>query len=189
MRKLLTMSAAIILLGSSVAWSFDGERKGFVLGGGLGVASTNIEVKGEPSYDNEPAIGAHGLIGYGWNDMNMLVIEANLASYEAENSLLTVTVGWGGISWYHYFSPADRSFFTVAGLGMMNFDIHTEGPGGAYDSSADPGGGLLLGAGFSFSRHFQLGLYVSAGETSVGGLLPADFEHVNVSLLLSGVAF
>lgn len=189
MRRVLTMSVVIIILSSSVAWSFDGERRGFVLGGGLGAATTNIEVKGEPPYDDEAAVGAHVLIGYGWNELNMLVVEANLSAYEPDNSLLTVTVGFGGISWYHYFTPDNKSFFTVVGLGAMNYDIHVDDPSGDYDKSADPGGGLLLGAGYRFARHFQVAMYLSAGETSVSPNPSLDFEHVNVSVLVSAIAF
>jgi hypothetical protein len=40
------MSMAIVIGAFSVAWSFDGERKRLVLGGGLGVASADLEFKG-----------------------------------------------------------------------------------------------------------------------------------------------
>lgn len=189
MRKVLTMSVAIIILSSSMAWSFDGARKGFVLGGGAGLASADLEFKGQSVNPSETAGAAHVMIGYGFDNRNMLVLEGSAAVYETLdlNTTLTVTQGWWGIAWYHYFAPAAKSFYTVIGLGAMSYDISRPVPGGTLLSSADPGGGLMFGAGYSFSRHFQVGLHVARGETSVPGF--AEFDHVNVSVLLTAVAF
>jgi hypothetical protein len=69
--------------------------------------------------------------------------------------------GITGVSWYHYFSPEDASFFTIAGAGI--------GTSHFADSYSHPSGpGLVLGCGFQSGRHFQLAFRIAPAKGSRG---------------------
>lgn len=176
MKKVLLITVLCILVASS-AWSFDNMRKGFVLGGGLGMApSAKFSIDGFAGDVNKTGFGLNFLAGYGWDEFNMIVYEGNIAGY-SENSI-NVTQGFNGASWYHYFGPMGHSFYSTVGLGMYFFSIE--------QYSASPGGAILLGGGYEFSDHWQVGAYLASGKTSDG---PYDFKHTHFSILVSGVAF
>lgn len=176
MRKVLLVVSLVLLMMAS-GWSFDGNRKGFVLGGGLGLAPTaKFEIDNTSYSHSKAGIGLNLIIGYAWDEMNMIVYEGNIAGYS--ESGVDVTQGFNGASWYHYFGPQGKSFFTTVGLGAYVFSIDE------YD--ADPGGAILLGGGYEFARHWQVSAYFSVGKTSDG---PIDFNHNHFNILIGGVAF
>jgi len=185
-RFLTALSVALAMLPAASS-AFDGNRKGLVLGGGVGVspvARWSTEGIGESMV----GLGMHIVAGYAWDEHNVIVYEGNLTFFSSDyynstslfgSSSLLSAQGIDAASWYHYAGPAGRSFFTVVGLGLCVFDR-----GEAYHS--DSGGGYLLGGGYEFARHFQVGLYFSGGRTFDAG---HDFAHRHLSLLVSGFVF
>jgi len=185
MRKWALVAALVVLI-AAPASAFDGYRKGFVLGGGLGIApnaSWSWDYEGGED-DNGAGVGLNLLIGYSWDEHNMIVYEGNVVAYSTLEDL-TASQGFNGISWYHYFGPAGRSFFTAVGIGAYVFQL-TEDKGDRESASTDPGPGVLIGGGYEFARHVQVGAYLSFGRTSEFGI---DWEHTHASILVSAVAF
>ncbi|KAA3635809.1 MAG: hypothetical protein DWP97_04035 [Calditrichaeota bacterium] len=175
--KKLTLVLVLVLLCVSTGYSFDGMRKGFVLGGGLGFApSATFEIDGFQGQLDNSGVGLNLVIGYAWDEFNMIVYEGNVAAYSVEG--YDISQGFNGASWYHYFSEMGKSAYIVVGLGAYVFQVDQ------YD--ADPGGALLLGGGYEFARHWQVGAYFSTGKTSESSL---DFKHSHFNILVSGVAF
>ncbi len=186
MKRALPVLLIVVVMMLLTSSASGGLRKGIV-GGGLGVAPV---ARWSDGYFHErvSALALHLMGGYAWNENNMLVLEMNgtaFASKEYNSEWL-----WGsddlltsqffeGAAWYHYFGPAGNSLFTVAGLGLFVFDR-----GRHYHN--DPGGGYLIGGGYEFFRHFQIGLYLSGGRTFDAG---QSFGHNNLNLLASAVAF
>ncbi len=169
----------IVFLGfATMASGFNGERKGFVLGGGIGFAPV-IKTSVLSSKDESSGLGVNLLIGYAWDDKNMIVYEGNASGFTIENTDLTVTQGYYGANWYHYFGPAGRSAFTAIGIGIYQYKIEK------FDAN-DPGFAVIFGGGFEFARHWQVGGYLSFGKTSFG---PWEFDHTNFNILISTVAF
>ena len=121
-------------------------------------------------------------LGYGWDEMNMVVVEANGTSFTSDYGDASILQTFAGVSWYHYFAPPGKGFWTTVGLGTMNFDFELSGISG----SNDPGIGILAGGGYEFARHFQAGVYLGWGKTSEPGL---DYSHLNVSVAVNAVAF
>lgn len=160
--------------------AFDGQRKGFILGGGLGLAplvkSKISEGSNSVSFEKSGA-GVHLFIGYGWDNKNLILYEGNVAGFESNSS--TIAQGIDAISWYHYFGPMGKSFFSTVGAGLYSYD--EDGPF-EFESKA----GVLLGGGYEFNKHWQVGQYISAGKTESRGV---DTDHTTVSVLVSGVAF
>lgn len=178
-----TICAVIVLAVATPSHAFNGKRKGFVLGGGLGVAPlARIEVG---SYDeSRVGVASNFLIGYGWDEQNLLVFEGNGTSYKPDAGPDAMfSQGFGGPAFYHYFKPAAPTFFTVAGVGFYSFWYDIED--GEEDSN-DSGLGLMGGVGYEFSRHWQVSLVVNGGKTDGPS---NDATHLNVEVLIGGVAF
>ena len=194
MKRILPALLLSVAFLSSSALAFDGNRKGFVLGGGLGIApaitvsadlKATIEDVGELTIygveDTRAGAAVHFVIGYAWDNHNMVVYEGNGAAFEDND--VVVSQSFNGASWYHYFGPIGRSAFTVAGLGLYGFDTDKT-------DRADYGGGMLLGGGYEFSPHWQVGGYLSFGQTSYSeGIAKLDLKHSTLSILISGIAF
>jgi hypothetical protein len=186
-KRFLAALAVALVSSPFAAAAFDGNRKGIVLGGGMGLSPTarwSAELASECKF----GVGVHFFAGYAWDEQNMVGYEKNGTVYHSKyynsdslvgsGDLLTAQ-GFQGASWYHYWEQPARALFTVVGLGFCEFDR-----GEGYHS--DPGGAYLLGTGYQFTRRLQAGLYYSAGRTSDAG---HDFAHRHLSLLVSYFAF
>lgn len=182
MKRLVLITLAAVLLMAASAGAFDGLRKGFVLGGGLGLAPTadwDFEVSGVSIGEDGSGMGLNLLIGYAWDGQNMIVYEGNVCSWTSDLVDETITQGFNGASWYHYFGPTGKSFFTATGIGYYVFNVET------YEDNK-PAFGLLLGGGYEFARHVQVAAYFSTGKTKDSGI---DFSHTHFNILVSAVAF
>lgn len=183
MRQVFAMACVALLLLCATSMAFNGQRRGFVLGGGLGIAPTaswKVDVVGDLGVEQSgPGVGLNFIIGGGFDDMNLLVYEGNVAGWHDDFFDESASQGFNGAAWYHYYGPAGKSAFTTVGLGFYVFQEEH------YDSN-DPGLGVLLGGGYEFSKHWQAGGYLSFGKTSSGGV---DFNHHHISLLVSVIAF
>jgi hypothetical protein len=177
----------------ATSWAFDGTRKGFVLGGGLGFSPVTkwsgdgfYKLQNVNTDETKAGVGVQIIAGYAWDEHNMIVYELNGTGYRS-GYLHSDLYGdkrdlaqlFDGASWYHYFGPAGRSAFTTVGVGLFHFQV-------GDDDSGDPGGAIQIGGGYEFARHFQFGLYISSGKSSLGD---ADFTHSQISFLVSGMAF
>ncbi len=183
MKKSLLLLAILSVVCTS-AWGFDGTRKGFVLGGGLGFAPAAKWSAG-PLDETKAGVGAQILIGYAWDEQNMIVYEGNIAVYNSDmlysikNNKNGIGQGFDGASYYHYFGPVGHSAFMTGGIGLYYFKV------GDADAN-DPGGAIQIGGGYEFARHFQFGAYFSAGKTTLSGV---DFNHSQFNILVSAIAF
>lgn len=182
-----TLVILLVVFSVSPASAFDGLRKGFVLGGGLGIAPTS---SWDVGFDDDSNVGTGGnlFIGYGWNEFNMIVYEGNFTIYNTTLEDHSAVQGFTGVAWYHFFGPIGRSFFTVAGLGIYRFET--------FPTVNNSGTGALLGIGYDLARHIQAAVYLSAGKTSESSHIDGqrshanvDWDHTHINVLVSAVAF
>jgi hypothetical protein len=182
------MSLLAFLLVGAGANAFDGNRKGFVLGGGLGFAPLARWEVDVPIYGGEAAIKDENagvalnlMIGYAWDERNMIVYEGNVAGFTVGvlNEDWTAVQGFNGASYYHYFGVPGKTAFITLGAGLYYFQVED------FDSN-DPGGAFQLGGGYEFARHWQVGLYLGAGKTKSAGV---SFDHAHLNALVGVVAF
>ena len=187
MRRTAVITMLLAIVSVSTATGFDGHRKGFVLGGGIGFAPV-AKWSVEESFlghtvlsveETRAGVGLNMLIGYAWDENNMIIYEGNAVGYWSEIRDESIGQGFGGAAWYHYYGAKGKSGFTTAGLGLYSFDPETR-------DANDGGFGMLLGGGYEFARHWQVGGYLSFGTSSYHGL---DYRHSHLSVLVSGVAF
>jgi len=171
----------ILLIPTSV-FPFDGQRKGFNAGLGIGFSpSTNFDIQNSVDESNS-AFTVKVLVGYGFDDKNLLtyqIIGNSIKSKVLDNS--EIVQGLDGIQWYHYFrGPSGDKIFVSAGIGAMVFAT-------PYSNLGGRGLGFELGTGYELKRHFQLELFYIWGETDSGNNRTAD--HTMLVFLLSAHAF
>lgn len=181
MRQVLVVVLVIVLCAAGSSMAFDGMRKGFVLGGGLGLAPTSSIKFG--IYDESAAgLGLNFVIGGAFNEQNMLVYEGNVTSWKADVVDASIAQGFNGVAWYHYFGPLGKSAFATIGLGAYVFSAD------GYEDN-EPGFGFLIGGGYEFSKHWQVGAYLASGTTSDADFSQIEYDHTHFSILVSGIAF
>ena len=121
MKRALAMALLLFLSATASAGVFDGKRKGFVVGVGFGGAPYthwSTQVQGIDFGEDLFGLGYNLLVGYGVDEHNILAAEANLVSFHSDMYYVGLIGGFGGCSWYHYFGPQGKSFFSAAGLGV-----------------------------------------------------------------------
>lgn len=177
MIRLIFGALVLSLLLFEPSWGFDGNRKGFVFGGGLGFSSVTTSASFRRDSETTVGAGAQLLIGYALNDGNMIIFESIAGGYRDRIDGIGVQI-FNGASWYHYFRSSGRSAFTTAGIGRYLIMR------GGLSNSIGVEFGLLIGGGYEFARHWQAGAYFSFGRTSSN-----TFEDLHVNILISAVAF
>ena len=187
MKRLLLMVGLILLVTASTVMGFDGNRKGFVIGGGLGFAPTAgwdvndtlFQIFPLKASESKAGAAVNVFIGYAWDEKNMIVYELSGAGYSSDKLNQNLSQGFNGPTWYHYYGDKGRSAFTTVGLGLYTFDGENFDP-------FDPGPGVLLGIGYEFTPHFQFGLYGGFGTISELGV---DLKLHSIAVLVNAVAF
>lgn len=171
MKRLLTIFIIAVALLPVASSAFDGNRKGFILGGGIGYApyshwstdSDNWRYQPITSEESNRGIAGNFLIGYAWNDRNSLVLEFNGVQYPSDltrffDEDIDLAQLFVGPIWYHYYAGRGSSIFTAAGLGRAGF-------GNPDKIGTLAGWGYALGLGLEFAKQVQFGTYL-IGETT-----------------------
>jgi len=162
-RKILFV-LAMLLITTSQSFAIDGIRKGFVIGFGMGYGSAGNPVL--KSNDVELSLNGFAgnmFAGYCWDNKNMLLWEnIGVLKFSSDRNKGDVAKGFNGITWYHYYKPQARTFFTVVGAGeyVTDVDFYRE------DYRAT-GIGVVLGGGYEFTKQVQLGVYLLSGESKL----------------------
>lgn len=179
--KKFVLTLTLLILLSSTSFAFDGNRKGFILGGGFDYSiSTGWKLDSQmDSYETGSGLGFKFLIGYGFNDKNMIVYEVNSSRFFSDTLQRKITQGFSGASWYHYFGSRGKSIFTNIGVGFLVYSIEDR-----WGHETDDG--YQFGVGYEFSHHWQAGFYYTFGKTTDRQL---RFSHQQIHFSIIGVAF
>lgn len=131
--KQLILSIVILLFFVSSTNAFDGNRKGFVLGGGGGYSTTFYP-------DNtKGSLNLNLSIGYGFSNKFVLLLDKVVRYYRINNRDGMSQVDTYRL--YHYFSNTKKSFFSSIGYSYVGAD------------------GLTIGGGYATSKNLQVGLF------------------------------
>lgn len=120
----------ILMLCSSTTKAFDGNRKGFVLSGGVGMRTFSSNVT------NNPAFTIGFTIGYGLDNQNLIVLDRGVNFISYDNTFLMAQDA--AVSWFHFFKQRKKSIFT-----KVSFAYYPDG--------------LYLGGGYMLSNNLQIG--------------------------------
>lgn len=172
----------VLLLLTSVATAFDGHRKGFVIGGGMGIApishwTTNFrDLK-----VSEIGLSGNGFIGYAWSNRDLFVLESVISHYHSSKAYDTPTIqSLEGVRWYHYFGDTKGAVFTSFGVGRLTFDTNIKTLYGT-------GLGYLAGIGVEALKHVQIGAYYYGSTNS--NKYDVDSKHSVLTLLVTALAY
>ena len=183
--RVIILSIALVVFMGTVADAFNGHRRGFVLGGGLGVSPRSaLEIEGRgDSKVHHVALATNVIVGYGWSESNLLVYDINMATYrlDTDSTDVTISQGYTGPAWYHYYGEQGKSLFTVVGIGFFRYFVR-----GDDMSALESGPGTMIGVGYEFLGHWQIGVYRTGGFTNIKGV---DYDHSNYSVIVTGTAF
>ncbi len=159
MRKSLVIFLILVfvLSFSSVVSAFDGQRKGFILGFGIGPGYTSFTQEvGSISSDRENsfAIQTDFKIGLGTTEQFQIYWQSKVSWFSMTNALnndVTVAHGFGGIGFSYYLKPETKTLYLTGGLGYSSWGL-------PFESNAETwmGLGITLGAGYEFSPHWNL---------------------------------
>ena len=152
------------------AAAFDGERKGFILGGSLGggIIHYNREIKDSNinnENDNAGAFSADIMIGYGITDKFLLYyinkyIWFSTDRVSGEKAAFVNSMGPVGIS--YYFNSKAPSPVINFGLGFAHLYAPLES-----GQELDYGKGIYTGIGYEFSKHYALNINYMYSRTNV----------------------
>ena len=185
--------APLLLLGLRrplTSHSFDGQRKGFVLGGGGGYSpyihwSRNVDNVSQ----NLTGPNIQIIIGYGWNNANTLVYQAPPNFASSDELQQNIFQGVWAVRWYHYFRVQENKFavrgkkwYSMVGVGRSVFNAGCN----LSTSIRAVGWGFVAGVGYEFIPHLQAGVTFMAGWGSDEGY---DYSHQTLALTLTALAY
>ncbi len=166
-----------IVLAVSVS-AFDGNRKGFVLGGGVGF-TPNVNESGK-------GLAGDFIIGSGLSDKIVAVWSINGMWGHYSHIDENVLRFYSGVAWYYYFNNEHPSYYlTVAhgryGTGRIDED-------GKFSTIFLPTG-YMVGGGYEFKKHFMAGLYFSGSWHRINSLERIGVGRYHISFLVTAFAY
>jgi len=160
---MLVMSG-FLLSTTTALYSWDGERQGFILGGGLGYGLTSFKNTLSTGEEREQggAFMTELKIGYATNNQIAMYFtnKSSWFSRDAEETeirgddLILSSFTGGGMS--YYFKPDTPSLFVSGGMGVLSWREDRTGTHHGY--------GLFAGGGYEFAKHFSAELNVLHGN-------------------------
>lgn len=209
MRKTYAVILIVIamLFLTSTANAFDGKRKGFLLGLGMGAGFNSFTEesvdynsyygrfqKTKSPRENKGSFITDFKIGYSPTDFWEIYYTTKLSwlhyttLYEGEKGVVS---GLGALGITYYFEPQAPSFFVTGGMGVSmwgRFAVNLFG--GSGRKFADIGFGLFAGAGYEFKKHLNVGLNLvwgKPGDTEAG--IPFNVDILSVQLTLNALGY
>ena len=181
------LALALILVLAATSLAFDGNRKGFILGAGLGLGYTSHknslehETQGVTSFERLTSTGlaTDFRIGYGFSEGFLLYYtskvnwlkagwvvqrEDTIPPYEkywAESEDTTTAAGVGGIGLSYYLDPESSPLYLIVAVPLAGWVAPFE------DNMNTLGGlGFSAGAGYEFAKHLSVEAVVFYGRVS-----------------------
>ncbi len=187
---LFVLTACITLAMVSTADAFDNQRKGFMLGFGLGPALSAYR----PTWWSEglpeiaPALRTDFRIGFGPSETIQLYWMSKIDWFSMDNLLgnsVTVASGVGGLGMTCFLKRAIPCLYLLGGIGFSSWSL-------PFESGSETwyGVGLTLGAGYQFRNHLAIEAGLTSGEPSktVEGLNPSA-SVIAIGFTVNYIAF
>ncbi|MBN2829449.1 MAG: hypothetical protein JXR56_03895 [Candidatus Cloacimonetes bacterium] len=175
--KQTVLTILILIVTMTTLFAFDGKKKGFLLGFGVGAAgvsySQTIEGEGDSITSDTEEKGAFATdfkIGYAPSNNLEIYYTNQVAWFTMHNALdddTTIVDGVTavGASYFLSQSPTDPTFkpspFISFGLGLSSWSSMNN------DGNAWTGVGYFLGVGYEFSKHNRISLNLFGNNPSI----------------------
>lgn len=160
----------VLFLLATNAQAFDGQRKGFLLGIGIGPGLTSYTqkvtvqmVSVESDRENTAGVMTDFKIGYAPDNSWAIYYTSKVSWFGMTNALgndVTIANGLGAVAVSYWFNQQAPSPFIAGGIGFSTWSLPFE------DNPPDTwmGAGLFAGGGYEFSRHWSVEGYLSWGK-------------------------
>jgi hypothetical protein len=198
MRKVTVILAlvACCVIHSVSAEAFDGKRKGFQLGFGLGGGFSHVTQKVTVSYPYQDSaeasedhfgIASDFKLGAGITERFALYYVNRMNWFGGDNALgnsviFTSSVGLVGGS--YYLSEETPSMYLLGLVGVAAWDTPFE------DSDPSSGFGMGIGVGWEFARHYSVEATVNYGSPSTDDYgISLDTKFTMVLITLNALAY
>jgi hypothetical protein len=194
--RILGLTLVIVMLTGISAQAFNGQRKGFILGGGLGFGMTSytqtlkqgsISITSER--ENKGAFNTNFQIGYAPSDQVAIYYVSKVAWFSMTNAYddeVTIASGAGGLGLSYYQKPVAPSLIFTGGIAVSSWALPFE------DDAPDPwqGFGIYGGIGYEFARHVsaELDLVYGKPDTKEDGVT-ASANVISVMFTINALAF
>lgn len=172
----------ILLLAFSNLYAFDGERKGFILGGGIGAGylSTSVSFNSFSDTDNRAVFLTNFKIGYAPSN-TLEIFYISKVSWWGESDI-TFILGLSAIAATVYIdNTTETGWFVSGGVGLSALSAPFE-----TDLESSNGFGFFGGGGYEFSSHWSVELDLLYSTITEGG---ADFNYFGVLMTVNVLAF
>ncbi|HBC47605.1 MAG TPA: hypothetical protein DEO84_07760 [candidate division Zixibacteria bacterium] len=157
----LPIILAVILEMSVAAQAFDGQRKGFIIGGGLGMGLSSYAQSFETNRHryiidriDKGALISDFKVGYAPTKRIEIYYTSKFSWFRMTNAIgdnVIVADGISGLGVSRYFRSTIPAWFLSGGIAMSTWSLPFEG-----NSSAWRGFGFYVGGGYEFTRHLDV---------------------------------
>ncbi len=181
MKKLYAL-AFIWLLAFSNLYAFDGERKGFILGGGIGAGflSNTESFNSLSNTDSRIVFLANGKIGYAPSNTLEIYSTGKQSWWGKSGKISRLLISAIAITVY-FDNTTETVWFISGGFGLSTLDTPFES-----NSESSNGFGLFGGGGYEFSSHWSLELNLLYSTITKE---ETDFNSIGVLVTVNFLAF
>jgi hypothetical protein len=171
---ILFFAGFILFLVTTNSYAFDGQRKGFLLGIGIGPGFTSftqkvavsfgeINMSAESDRESKAGVMTDFKIGYAPENTWAIYYTSKVSWFGMTNALgnkVTIANGLGALAASYWFKPQAPSPFIAGGFGYSTWALPFE------DNPPETwmGIGLFAGGGYEFSRHVNIEGYLCWGK-------------------------
>ncbi|MEW5993571.1 MAG: hypothetical protein AB1744_04155 [Candidatus Zixiibacteriota bacterium] len=191
----IALVGCLIVAFTSGVTAFDGNRKGFILGGGLGLGLDSYtqtveapDMKATSDRENKFAFMTDFMIGAGASEQVLIYYFNKVSWFSLENVLgenVTIANGVGGAAVRYYFNLTAPSPYVFGGIGLSTWDAPLE-----EGSDAWYGFGLMFGGGFEFSPHWSVEGDIMWGKPSKEESgVEASSNAISLRMTFGGLAY
>jgi len=152
--SILLLISTLFAFASTSAQAFDGKRKGFQLGIGIGAHTSDLAYKNNftpASIDSEQNIAASILVGYGFSNRVVAYVGGKGGAVQINGNDASLAIGGIGASFY--LTEVSPSLYLTGLVGGASLAVD-----GEKDEDADSGDGWLVGVGYELSDRLHLEL-------------------------------
>lgn len=193
MSKHVLIAGGFLLL-AAPALAFDGSRKGFVFGLGVGGGGTSFKqelsglLTGETETETNGAFATDLELGWGANEQ-LLIYYSNHVNWfgitNVFNDKVTIASGVTNAAVSYFLKPDAPSGVVGGGIGASAWNALSDG-----QSSSSVGFGIWAGGGYEFSRHWMaLGKLTYGNPSDEEGGVKLETKATGFSLSINYLAY
>jgi opacity protein-like surface antigen len=177
----LLICIVISVLCSTSTYAFDGERKGFILGGGLGVGYLSNTTSPDFLSDTKSRLAFQTNFKIGYAPSNTLeIFYSNKVSWWSRSGLYVLGLSAAAFTLY-FDNTSETDWFVSSGIGFSSIgEIKFDN----VDSGS--GFGLFGGAGYEFSNHWTVEVDLLYSNVTVRD---NDYDFFGVLVTINVLAF